>query len=131
MELECYDNFDNSEPIYIWVGVVPTEFTSEVAHCSTRYNPGENFYGCQMSLRRGKGFDINVENGVGRAWSYSCPTTIELILDCETRILYLKFYDGKQLDIKLKRWDAWRLFVKLMSSGGWSDGLITVRVGIV
>ena len=119
MEFEC----SYGEKVYIWVGVVP-------ANCyMTYYSPGENFYGCQMSLCYGKRFDINVENGVGRSWSYSCPTTIELILDCDARILYLKFYDGKQLDIKLKRWNAWRLFVKLMSNS--DDGLLTVRVGIV
>ena len=133
LKLKMEFEYSYGEEVYIWVGVVPTEFTSEVANCyMTYYSPGENFYGCQMSLCYGKRFDINVENGVGRSWSYSCPTTIELILDCDARILYLKFYDGKQLDIKLKRWNAWRLFVKLMSnSDGWSDGLLTVRVGIV
>ncbi len=128
MELEC-----NNSKLCICVGVVPTEFTSEVANCSTYYtNPGESFYGWQMRLRQGKSFEI-IENGVHPLRSYSCPTTIELILDCDARILYLRFCDGKQLDMKLKRWDALRLFVKLMSNayGGWSDRPITVRLGLL
>ena len=127
MEWELYERSGRG---CIWVGMVPTEFTYEFADRATA-KLGENFYGWQMGLSCDQGIEINCENGVNK-WYYSCPTTIELILDCETRTLYLKFCDGKELDMKLKRWNALRLFIKLTSNvRGWSDRPITVRVGLV
>ena len=39
--------------------------------------------------------------------------TIELILDNEKSVLYLKGPDGNMVDLKLPEWNTWRLLVKL------------------
>ena len=53
--------------------------------------------------------------------SKQCPKleyTIELILDCEKSILYLKGPDGNIVELKLPEWNTWRLLVKLMGLKG-------------
>ena len=50
--------------------------------------------------------------------------TIELILDYEKSVLYLKGPDGNLIDKKLPEWNTWRLFVKFSSNSRTTDRLM-------
>ena len=105
----------NPVGVCIWVGLVPSEVTPELVKRIEYYYPEDNHYGWRMDCDyKGIKIDVPVEGGF-RSWHYSSTTTIEVILDCDTRALYLKFHDGHQLYLKLTSWNRWRLLVKLGS----------------
>jgi hypothetical protein len=117
---------------HIWAGVVPSEFTPQHARHTTFCYPGQNFYGWKMDCC-GDGIKMPFETS-SLPWYYSNLIRMEIILDCDTRKLYLKFHDGKQLSLKLTRWNKWRLFVKLDSTHGsyeWGSAPTSMRVRII
>ena len=119
LKLEMEVKYMESLAGHIWVGVVPSEVTPEHARRTIFCYPGQNFYGWGMDCCD-NGIKMPFETS-NRPWYYSNLITIEIILDCDTRKLYLKFHDGKQLSLKLARWNKWRLLLKLSCRNPYED----------
>ena len=128
--LEIDVNSGESEQIF--VGVIPSNFPYSYVHEITGHSQGEYLYGSVFTASQGR---ILCRDKAHR-WFYKTPTTlqIELILDCDTEMLYFNFHDGKQLNLRLPAGcNKWKLFFKLhsFSNRDSSEQLVHVRVAIL
>lgn len=99
------------------LGMVPSEVTPE--QISTCYNGETFFHGWTMNWSLG-GISVyaQTQSVLFNLPTFSGTLVLELILDCNSAMLFLRFSGGYQHHLIIPRWNSWRFLVKLQCIDG-------------